>query len=299
MLISFVLWSHASTLTEMSSLSEDLLDLKAYTALKEDAITDAKAAFREMTRRDEADAFAHVWLGHLAIRTGDLADAEIEFSKAVAKVTSRMESVDAAEGYAKRAKKAQLEQNLRHVRNRIIAGSQPSCSTEAAPPLELEAIVRIHRSELSHSHFTTEFARARRPVIIQGFEDGLGPANWTIDRLRDVCGDAAAPIRRHTKTTASWAELQEIGSRDFGEYLDELEAGDAGSEFVFDWPLRARTGCPALLADLGVPSYFTGGTIAAFGPALFAQGSGTKCGLHVDSHGTAHLHHFRSRRDLA
>ena len=72
----------------------------------------------------------------------------------------------------------------------------------------------------------------------------------------------------------------------FADHLDHLESGSAGSDFVFDWPLRTSTGCAALLDGLSVPSYFTERTVSAYGPSLFAQGNGTKCGLHVDAKST-------------
>ena len=285
-------------LTDTHAMSEDQLDLLAYQSLQTDDLGAATAAFDEMLARDEADAFAHVWLGLIAVRNGDLVRAEAAFSAAVSKVEARMEASDAAERYAASAKKAQMEQNLRHVRERLASSQRPSCAVDGA--LRVDAIPRVHRDALGHARFVTEFATPRVPVIIEGFEGGLAEPYWSLAQLRSVCGDAAAPMRRHAPGATSWAALAEHGARTFGDYLDELGGGTAGADFVFDWPLRPRrTGCPALLEGLGVPSYFTDGTIAAFGPALFAQPNGTQCGLHVDSHCAPPHHHHHHHRAAA
>ena len=54
---------------------------------------------------------------------------------------------------------------------------------------------------------------------------------------------------------------------------------------VFDWALRHKgegEGCAALLDTLLIPSYFGGTIVSGFGPSLFIQANGTRCGLHFD-----------------
>ena len=204
-----------------------------------------------------------------------------------------MEAADAAEAYAKRAKTAELQLTLQQIQARLSATSESATSDEPACAVEdslrVEPIQRLHRRELGHARFAAEFAQARRPLIIEGFEAGLASTYWTLEHLREVCGALTVPLRRHADAAATWANLREDREGSFGAHMDALEAGAAGADLLFDWPLRATGGCSALLEESGgfsVPSYFTEGTIAAFGPALFAQGNGTKCGLHIDSHST-------------
>ena len=50
-------------------------------------------------------------------------------------------------------------------------------------------------------------------------------------------------------------------------------------------------GCKQLLSELQIPSYFTGSTVSGYGPSLFVQANGTRCGLHVDK-GSTHFWQF-------
>ena len=269
--------------------SDEQLDLMAFEGLRDDEINKATEAFTTMLLRDSSDAFAHMWLGQLAVRQGDLKRAEGEFQSAVAKVETRMAADDAAEQYAIKAKKAQMELSLLRVRERLAGlpatnSDQPSCSSDEA--LVVEPVQRVHWHDLGHKRFRDEFAVPRKPVIIKGMESIAEPY-WSAAHLRKVCGALPAPLRQHDTSSTSWGGLAEMGSqRSFADHLDHLESGSAGNEFVFDWPLRTSTGCAALLDGLSVPSYFTDQTVSAYGPSLFAQGNGTKCGLHVDAKST-------------
>ena len=115
--------------------------------------------------------------------------------------------------------------------------------------------------------------------------------------LRSTCGGLAAPVRSHSAVSTAWGGLEGRGEARFDAHLDSLERGGAGEGegegegVVFDWPLRASYGCGALLPSLRVPSYFTRGTVSAYGPSLFAQRNGSKCGLHVDNGATHFWQH--------
>ena len=104
-------------------VSADALDLEAFECVQADSLECAVAAFSELVRRDPGDAFAHMWLGHIAVRQGDLARAEHAFERAVETVEARMERSDPAEQFAAKAKKAQISLSLRRVRERRAIGS--------------------------------------------------------------------------------------------------------------------------------------------------------------------------------
>lgn len=272
--------------TRFIDASNDRLDLIAYEAMREDNLALAKEAFTEILSRDSEDAFAHMWLGQIAVRLGDMDSAENEFTAASAKVESRMSAADDAEAYARRAKRAQLDLSLQRVKERH--ASQADMATfRAEDAIQVDSIPRIHRRDLGHSRFQEEFSYPRQPVIIEGFEEGITEPYLSIDRLRDLCGELPVPLRRHAATATSWGGLEEMGrQRTLAEHLDSLEQGTDSGAFVFDWPLRSPSGCQRLLNELRVPSYFTGGIVSAYGPSLFAQGNGTKCGMHVDARAT-------------
>lgn len=242
----------------VGAASNDALDMMAFTAMQSNSLDKAAMAFTEMLSRDPADAFAHTWLGRIAVRAGDLTQAEWEYREATLKLEARMVAEDSAETYAVASKKAEIDEALRHVRERI-ALSERSCSA-TEPPLRVEAMARVHRKVLGHARFASEFAQARRPVIIEGFEGGLDAEYWSFERLRRVCGEHMVPLRRHAAASSTWAGLQLHGESSLATHLDGLAAGTAAGDLVFDWPLRAAGGCSALLDGLSVPSYFTTGT---------------------------------------
>ena len=80
----------SSSEDDLTAMSEDEIDLAAYSALRDDDLDAAAAAFGEMVRRDEGDAFAHMWLGQVAVRAGDLERAERAFERAHATVDARV-----------------------------------------------------------------------------------------------------------------------------------------------------------------------------------------------------------------
>ena len=75
-------------------------------------------------------------------------------------------------------------------------------------------------------------------------------------------------------------------------HAEEVAAGGEavlGRGMVFDWALRQKgegAGCAALLETLHIPSYFGNTILSGYGPSLFIQPNGTRCGLHYDKGGT-------------
>ena len=283
-----------------SDMDEDDLDLTAFNAMKADDLVTAQATFSELLLRDSEDAFAAMWLGHIAVRQANLPLAEAAFSHAVESVSSRMWVEDANEEFALLAKRAQLSLSLRRVRERRSVPTSATSDDSEAAGLIVSQIPRVHWSELSHEQFKKDFATARRPVIIEGF-DSLSEPAWSVDRLRSVCGPLPAPVRRFEKTSTAWGGLESAlpegsATPTFGDYLDALAAvgydgkaaGPEGGAVLFDWSLRLKGGCAALLPSLRIPSYFGQEVVSGYGPSLFVQPNGTRCGLHVDQ-GSTHF----------
>ena len=75
LIMPLLLLDVALLLAGLSDMQEDEIDYQAYTSIQANHLGDADAAFREMVRRDEADAFAYSWLGHIAVRSGNLSAA--------------------------------------------------------------------------------------------------------------------------------------------------------------------------------------------------------------------------------
>ena len=194
--------SPPSPSSPLASLDRDALDIAAYEAVERDDLPAAVDAFGEMVRLDPADAFAHMWRGHLQVRNGQLRGAAASFERAVSTVGERMLAEDAVEGYAASSKRAQLELSLRRVHERL--GDAPPSSDGALASekrkgedqdqddrsakdhrsalgssavaggaaargdvVRVEAVQRIHWSHLTHASFD-EFAQARKPIVIEG-----------------------------------------------------------------------------------------------------------------------------------
>ena len=121
--------SPPSPSSPLASLDRDALDIAAYEAVERDDLPAAVDAFGEMVRLDPADAFAHMWRGHLQVRNGQLRGAAASFERAVSTVGERMLAEDAVEGYAASSKRAQLELSLRRVHERL--GDAPPSSDGA------------------------------------------------------------------------------------------------------------------------------------------------------------------------
>lgn len=292
---------------DVSLLDSDGLDLATFEAMRDDDLASAQEAFSELIRRDSDDAFAAMWLGMIAVRRSDLQSAELAFAHAVKHVDSRMWVEDEAEGFSLGAKRAALQLSLRRVRERIgnvEAGpsqTQRGGAADGERLLRVEPIERVAHQELGQSAFEERYADPGVPVIITGF-GSLSPEPWSVQHLRAKCGHLVEPrVVEHDPRSATWAgmHLKRDPPKTFAEYLDQLTASaEAEAEdeteapgMVFDWGLRNDGGCRALLDSLGVPSYFTSTLVAAYGPSVFVQPNGTRCGLHFDT-GSTHFWQF-------
>lgn len=184
--------------------------------------------------------------------------------------------------------------------------------------LRVLPIRRVHHSQMGQLAFEAEHAEPRLPVIIEGFgslstclsSDGGSDqcSAWTIELLNATCGHLRPPLATYSATSASWAGMfkSQQPPSSFGAYLDAVSSADgssptdgsptdgssqsgdgsqSGTGMVFDWALRHKgegEGCAALLRGLQIPSYFGGTILSGFGPSLFVQPNGTRCGLHFD-----------------
>ena len=289
------------------------MDLAAFEALRDDRLEAAQAAFSEMLSLDDEDAFAAMWLGMIAVRRGNLTLAEGAFTHAVASVEQRMMAQDENEAFAVAAKRAQLELSLRRVQERMTprqraldseavssaaadggggGGGGPRCLLNVTP------IRRVHYREMGQAEFEEQHAAARRPVIIEGFGSLArdGAPRWSLEHLRATCGHLRPPLARFSASSASWAGMfKGRPPASFAAYADGIKASGeerapgGGEGMVFDWALRHKgegEGCAALLDELQVPSFFSNTIVSGYGPSLFVQANGTRCGLHFDKGGT-------------
>ena len=299
-----MLVSRLNTEDGLASFSNDSLDVLAYDAIRNDMLANASAVFAEMLRRDSRDAFAALWLGMVAVQQFDLESAERAFSIAVENVDSRMWVEDEKEAFAQAAKRAQFELSLRRVRERLapFEASREHRKGGGAEEalLRKTSIRRVHYAELSQTDFEAQHEETRRPVIIEGFASLAleGSPKWTMEHLKATCGHLKPPLAQYSAASASWAGMFKAhGSappENLIAYIDAItdphrHQGAEGAGMVFDWALRHKgegEGCAALLDTLLIPSYFGGTIVSGFGPSLFIQANGTRCGLHFDKHAT-------------
>ena len=273
------------------AMDDDALDLAAFEAMRDDDLQSANAVFNEMLLRDSDDTFAAMWLGMIAVRRWDLKVAEMAFAHAVATIDRRMWVEDAREAYSLEAKRAGLELSLSRVRERLAAAADGGSDDEAASAERLRPtpIRRVAFHDLSPEEFVRRHADAREPVIITGF-DSLADADaptWSLEHLRATCGHLPARVVQYNERSATWAGMHKAADAPatFALYLDALARGES-ARVVFGWGLRLEGGCRALLETFRVPSYFSDTIVAGYGPELFVQPNGTRCGLHFDTGAT-------------
>ena len=283
----------------IGQLNNDALDAAAFEAIRDDHLEAAENAFAEIISRDSEDAFAALWLGTVAIRKWDLGLAEKAFAHAVKTVDNRMWVEDENEGFALGAKRSILELSLRRVRERLAAldakAAHAARSESSTDLLRRLPIRRVHYRDLGQAEFESSHAEAGVPVIVTGFESLAGAMPWSFEHLRATCGHLSPRVVQYNPRSATWAgmHLARRPPASFAEYLDSLtiDNGDDNVEdrgVVFDWGLRLEGGCRDLLSTFAVPSYFTHTIVAGYGPGLFVQPNGTKCGLHFDT-GSTHF----------
>jgi hypothetical protein len=293
---------------DLSSADDDGLDLLAFNAIRDDALPVARAAFTEMLARDGEDAFASMWLGMVAVQQANLKLAEKAFAIAVANVANRMWVEDDKEAFALAAKRAQLELSLRRVRERMApfeaANSHEQTNDESGASerlLRKTPIRRVRHWEMGQAEFEAQHQVPRLPVIIEGFSSlaSEGSPAWSAQHLLAKCGHLKPPLAQFSATSASWAGMFKAKAtappENLAAYLEAITSQgsswgeEGGGGMVFDWALRHKgegEGCSALLEHLLIPSYFGGTIVSGFGPSLFVQANGTRCGLHFDKGGT-------------
>lgn len=276
---------------------ESCLAVKAFEQIRDHEADRAVATFQELLRRDEQDSYAWAWLGRVQVMQQDLPAALASYERAAETVTDRLTSQDDREKLTIRARTAQLELDIRRLKQRM-AGA-PSINrqraTDGSGELRRGGIERVHWSKLTPDRFQLQYQIPCKPVIITGFPP-LGGQNWTLEHLKEQCSHLPTPLQRHSSNSTTWAGMTPLPDSPmplpFGEFLDEIASGRAQElhpdAMVFDWPLSQ--GCPELLKTFQVPSLMSS-VFTSFGPSMFVQPSGTRSGLHVDA-GSTHFWQF-------
>lgn len=102
--------------------------------------------------------------------------------------------------------------------------------------------------------FRREYQGPSRPVIVTGLMDDWPARRWTLDSLRSRYGDRRVTAARVEQGQVSHSAREGIpfeGIR-FGDYLDQLESGEAATRYMV-FPISELL--PELLDDLVVPEY--------------------------------------------
>lgn len=173
-----------------------------------------------------------------------------------------------------------------------------------------EDVPRISIHDLSFQRFFTEFALARRPVVIEGLDVGIDVAAAWSD-INNSCGAMILNVLHRLKDDhASWARLEKLEIQDLTltQFMHMVEENQLlNSTMVFDSPLQPNKrdsskmfGCRALLDRLIVPRYFTMDIFKRLPkrfdgkhiripdpfsghPSIFVQPAGSRSGWHVDT----------------
>eukprot|EP00127_Corallochytrium_limacisporum_P005993 Clim_evm70s215 gene=Clim_evmTU70s215 len=170
------------------------------------------------------------------------------------------------------------------------------------------------RSDLTFEEFFHEYERKSKPVIITDYAGKVFPGGlWSIERIREACGDQEFTAKRKNLRSTEWALLEDVGEKNVGEFIDYYQEqkqsrADENPLYLFDWPLH---NCDETLLrpdSFIMPKYFAGdflrrqprlrkGTRAhkvldgvkldiAF-PTLFMSNDGTSSGMHIDGYGSS------------
>lgn len=270
----------------------------------------ARSAFVEVTSREPRDSFAWSWLGRLDVLADDLAAAELHFGFAQAGVQARLMNEDANEVYTGDSVAAQWDLDRERIQARRMGLGEASSNLsgdagEPKAPFFVRPVRRVHWSNLSTAVLEEQFLDRSEAVVITGLAEAAAQKNteaasevphwssWTMHSVAAACDFEPAPLKRWTSSSKTWAGLE--ASQDpgddaitlsrFVESLTEAASSPTGLKeaMVFDMPLTRS--CPTLMKGFAVPAALAD-VCSYYGPSLFLQPAGTRCGVHVDSGAT-------------
>lgn len=128
-------------------------------------------------------------------------------------------------------------------------------------------------------------------MVIEGALDAWPAMNWSAASLAAACPDAQLPVYTYDLQATDWAALRDAGKVLLREYLTQEfgrnEVRPQGARYGLEMSLRSE--CPRLLGDVRIPAPFTDDLLVRHyrkgaWPTLIAGPSGTRSGLHRDTH---------------
>ena len=153
-------------------------------------------------------------------------------------------------------------------------------------PLEVQV---FQAKDLTLQDFKEKFAKAKKPVIIEGLE--LTKHFWSFEFLKKVAGHRSVQLRYSKRDSTEWARLETSSSKiSVKEFIESIESGKETEGYLFDWSLPMNS--QELLADFSIPFYFEVcdylkrvdcSLYKRSWPSLFISPKGTVSDLHIDA----------------
>lgn len=167
-------------------------------------------------------------------------------------------------------------------------------SLEPQTPIDID---RRHVDDLTVTEFINEYAKKRKPVIIQGLD--LFKRAWTREHISAKCGRKRPEYNEKDITAQTWGGLVTVPERvRLDKFLDSFATNKTRRRwYLHDWSLPRY--CPEIIGEppfdeFKYPRYFAGDyfqRIPFVGyqhtwPSLFVGANNTESRLHIDSGGT-------------
>ena len=157
-------------------------------------------------------------------------------------------------------------------------------------------IDRIHWTNLSVETFFYEYARKKKPIVIEGLPISKVP--WTLKHIKDVCGKLEVEVNMRDPNTTNWGGLVYGDTLNLADFIDTHATDPVRKKYyLHDWSLPGY--CPDIMGkppydEYIMPKYFSGDYFQRVfpngyqhsWPSLFIGAKGTQSDLHVDSGGT-------------
>jgi hypothetical protein len=186
-----------------------------------------------------------------------------------------------------------IEQFENDLREKKIAQKEELYDSENVRKVHID---RYDWEDLSMDVFINEYAKKKRPVIIQNLPMTKTP--WTLSHIKKVCGEVEADLVKRDKNTSNWGGLVDAESMLLKEFIDTFNKNETRAKYyLHDWTLTSH--CPKIFGEppyeeYNMPKYFAGDYFQRVfpsgyqhsWPSLFIGANGTQSDLHVDSGGT-------------